>query len=113
MCDSENIPTSKRTTCKWSVSSDIQKSVDKLIKEDPSRYKLAQNFGEFLMDTPFANTDSYKISQDDIRGEKIRASMVINNMKQYGLTHDDLTDSELQLLRKVYGVAWNELLNID
>jgi hypothetical protein len=112
MSESENIPTTKRTTCEWSVSSDIQKSVDKLIKEDPSRYKLAQNFGEFLMDTPFSNTDTYKISQDDIRGEKIRASMLMNNIRQYGLTHEDLTDSELQLLRKIYGTNWNELLNV-
>ena len=113
MSDYENIPISKRTTCQWAVSSDIQKSVDKLIKDDPSRYKLAQNFGEFLMDTPFANTDTYKIPQDDVRGEKILASMLMNNIKQYGLTQDDLSDSELHLLRKLYGTDWHELLNIN
>lgn len=109
----ENIPSNKRTTCPWTVDPAIQTSIDRAIESDPSRYKLAQNFGDFIMETPFANVDTFKVATDDIRGDKIRATNIINTIKQYGLSIQDLNEDEKIILNKVLGSDWTEILNIS
>ena len=106
------IPLSKRTPSEWSFGSAIQESVDNMIRQDPIKHKLAQNFGDFLMDTPFATLDTYEIPQEDTRGERLLVNTILNNIKQYGLTISDLGDEEKRLLSKVLGSDWHEILNV-
>ena len=109
----DNIPMNKRTPCEWQVSEAIQTSLDQMIANEPLKYKMAQDFGDFLMDTPFANVDRFKISEDDVRGEKLRLNNILNSIKYYGMTMEDLSDDEKKLLVKMLGNNWNEIFNVQ
>jgi hypothetical protein len=110
MTSTDKITTNKRTTCKWEISDEVQKSVDQYIKNNPSGYKNAQNFGEFISTHPqFSNTDELKIDQVDIFGETILYDELCKNINYYGMTIQDLSSDEINILKKYKGDEWNLL----
>jgi len=105
----DNIPTSKRTPSSWQVSEKLQESVSKYVAENGLRHKLAQDFGDFLLSTQFANCDKFKVDREDLEGEEILVNKLKTNITCYGLMEDDMTDYELILLKKKLGENYKSL----
>ena len=105
-----NIPT-KRTPSKWQIDHVLQEAVDKYIKEDPARYRLAQRYGEFIVDhQQFSNMDNFKVEQRDITGDEIRYNEIYKMMRYYGVKPKELESYELEILKNKLGLAWVEIL---
>ena len=97
---SENIPMSARTPSEWKVDPSLQEAVDKYIKENPLKHKMGLEYNNFLLSGRFANSDTFKLEQADVEGEKILYDKILQDMEQYGLTEDDLEVYEKKILQK-------------
>ena len=71
--------------------------------ENPEKYKEAQKYGEFLMNTRFFNTKNYEIEKEDIEGNNILFNEIVNKKNYYNLSIDDLLDYEIEIIKKKYG----------
>lgn len=107
---SSNIPGSKRTPSEWKVGDALEQFVEKYKNENPDKYRRSQEFGEFLLSTRFANVDTFKVDTEDKEGEEIMYKDLVNKIKLYGLTKDDLETYEIDLLKKKFGNAWEDKL---
>ena len=75
----------------------IQDTVDHVKKNDPERYKRAQNIGETLMSI---NVDDFGKEVYDT--DKLLLKELLENIKDYQLTFNDLTTKDINLLKRVY-----------
>jgi hypothetical protein len=103
-------PGSQRTTSNEEVSSQLSQAVSEWIKKNPDAYKKAQDYGEFLMSSRFANVDKFKIDQDDKEGDIILYNQLLNKIEYYGLQIDELNDFEINVLKKINN-NWRSLFN--
>jgi len=103
----DNAPIIQRTPSEWKVDPSLQSIIYKLIENDPAAYRLAQNFGNFIMSSKFANVDTLKVSQEDETGDAILYNKLINDIKFYGLTEEDFTEKEKMILEKFMGKDWS------
>lgn len=107
----DNIPVSNRTPSNWTVGPAVQEAVDKYIAENPARHRLAQQFGDFIVDHPqFSNLDTFKIIQQDISGDEIRYKEIIKMMTYHGVKPIDLEQEELIILQNKLGKEWKNIL---
>lgn len=82
----------------------LQQQVEYLKATSPEKYKKYQAIGDSLMACTYE-----PVSGDDDEGDKIKALTLLNTVKDYNI-EDDLSETELNLLVKVYGVNWRKLL---
>jgi len=54
--------------------------------------------------------DTFKVETEDKEGEEIMYKDLVNKIKLYGLTKDDLETYEIDLLKKKFGNAWEDKL---
>lgn len=106
----DNIPLEKRTASTWHVDPKIQELVDKFMQENPDKYSRAQDYGEFLMNTRFADVNTMRVNTEDNEGDEILYLQIINNVKNYGFTSNDLQEYEINVLIKKLGNDWKNVL---
>lgn len=107
----DNIPSNKRTTSPWVVDPKIQEMVDQMKSQDPGKYKRAQEFGDFLMGTRYANIDDFIVSQDDLEGDELIFHEIVKNMRYHGMDTILLLPHEEEVLQKKLGAQWKEKIS--
>ncbi len=93
-----------RTPSNNEISETLKTAVDKYISDNPEKYKLAQEYGEFLMSHPLANTDSFEVKLSDIAGDELLLEETLKKIKYYGFDEEDLSEYELNLLKTKYDI---------
>lgn len=106
MADSSPNNVLKRTPSPYVLAPELQEAVDKYKSENPLKIKLAEQFGEYLMSTRFANTDDFKVDTGDSEGETILYKQLIKKIEYYGLPPSEFLPFELELLRRRLGQDW-------
>jgi len=94
---------SKRTPCEWQVSSYVQQAVEQIIKTNPEMYAKAQEFGEYMLSSRFANVEQMYLEKKDIEGENILYRKILGDIKQYGFNENDLNSYEIEILKNKLG----------
>lgn len=79
----------------------LQQQVDFLKLKDPAKYQKYQAIGDSLMTCTYEPTQGI-----DEEGDIINARKLIYTVRDYGL--DDLSNEELNLLLRVYGIEWKK-----
>ena len=80
----------------------LQQQVDFLKKKDPAKYQKYQSIGESLM-----NCTYNPVVGKDEEGDLLNAKRLIIAVRDYEM-EDDLSEKELELLIKVYGLEWKK-----
>jgi hypothetical protein len=113
MSDSpKNILMKNRTTSEYFESEALKEAVGNYMKENPEKIKKAQSFGDYIMDSQFANVDTFEINTDDIEGDKILCQKLIHDIKFYGISISELNEHELNVLKRRYGENWKQKFNL-
>lgn len=86
-----------RTPSEWVISEYMENTIQQLIKNNPEAYKKAQEYGEFLLNSRLADLDN-PIEKRDIEGEKILFDRLLRDIKQYGITYNELLEYEKKIL---------------
>jgi hypothetical protein len=107
--DLENITSSKRTTSKWVVDPNIKDAVDKYITDNPDRHRFAEQYGDTIMTSRFANVDQFKIDTRDVEGEEVLFNKLIQDISNYGITEGELFDHEVKILYQRLGPTWRQV----
>lgn len=91
-----------RTTSDWLSSKQIDQSVEQYKKMNPKGFQRAQEFGDFLLSSRLANPDNM-IEKVDLEGDDILVKKLRQDIEFNGLTKEDLTEHEIELLKRKYG----------
>lgn len=106
----ENIPTLTRTPSAWVIPIELQNTVDKLAEQDPARHRLAQEFGNFLLDHhQFSQLDDFRVNQQDTTGDELLYREIIKGITYQGFTVEDLSPHEISILKVQLGEKWNNI----
>lgn len=100
----------KRTPSPYILEGYLKESVEKYIAENPEKVKLAQSYGEFLMSTKFANTDTLEVDGEDTEGNSILFNDIVHRIQFYGIFPDELHEWEMEFLKKVKGDDWKKFV---
>lgn len=91
--------------------SEMKKCVDKYILENPEKYKEAQKYGEFIMNSRFCNTNKFEIEKEDLEGNEILFREIVNKKLYYNLSINDLLPYEIEIIKKKFGTDWQLKFN--
>jgi len=86
----------------------MEQFIKKYKDENPEKYKRAQEYGDFIMSTRFANVDTFKVEETDKEGDEILYIDITNKIKLYGFGQEDLETYEIDILKKKLGDQWEE-----
>lgn len=106
--DQNIIPT--RTPSSWDISPMVMDAVEQMKKMNPEAYRRAQEFGEFLLNSPLADPDKFA-DKRDINGEEIIFNKIKRDIEFSGITKDDLNDYEIEVLKIKLGDNWESIFN--
>ncbi len=62
------------------------------------------------MESRFANCDEFKLQSEDVEGNEIKYRELRQNIDNYGLGEEDLSEYEIGLLKQRLGEAWKSVL---
>ena len=102
---------SKRTPSKWQSPTYIEQAVEEIKKNNPQMYAKAQEFGEFMLSTRFADVEQTFIEKRDIEGENILYNKILRDIKQYGFKKEDMDSFEIDILKNKLGDKWESVFN--
>lgn len=113
------VPLAKRTTDKASTLFDpngnLMKRVNEYATTNQLNYRQAQLEGDSIMNSPFMNSEILKPVKigDDYTGKDLFIKELLQKIKYYGLTKDDLFDNEKDMLIRLYGEdEWDKLFTV-
>ena len=79
------------------------------IEKHPEEYKRAQEYGDLLMNSKFTNCEKYDITTSDDNGDEIMYRKLINDIKYYNMSEEDMSENEINILKNKLGDKYKEL----
>jgi hypothetical protein len=93
---------SEKHTIDWSVHPEIDKAVQKMIKQNPAKHQRSQDIGEYYVDRLMNEVEPLK----DSFANSIIVQEVVKTAKLYGFDKDELSSIEKTALEEVWGKEW-------
>ena len=83
--------------------SGLEQQVLQVALRDPQKYMKYQGIGNSLMNC------SYTLEAGiDSEGDKIKARLLLHQIRDYAYDDDELLKEELEMLQRVYGEYWRD-----
>ncbi len=88
------------------IDKTILMNIEIIKNKYPEKYKIAQGVGERLMNIDYHNFNTRR----DKVAENISVKDLLKSISYNGLTINDLTTSDINVLKQYYGHNWKEQL---